>query len=703
MLNPNTNLMNKALTVFSLLFGVLFCSAQNEWTMIHPTTGTNNFQDVHFNSEMEGWVVGTDGIILYTNDGGVSWDTQHSNEDESFWSVFFIDDIEGWAVGWDDIYHTTDKGDTWTRQSRPPVSGDLMDVFFINQDTGWVVGTYRIILKTVNGGENWTKIMGTTANDKSFHHVEFVNDSVGCAVGGQMFSDGGFIMRTTDGGLNWTELPIGEYGGFKKIHFLDSVTGWICGYDRKLLKTTDAGLTWVEKGGLTNYPDDICFFDEMNGFISNGGQAWLTFDGGESWDSLVYTNSSNASHISCFEYNKCVLSGYGGTIIKSTDGASSWVSLTSSMRSPIKDIGFFNENFGLGITNSSYSRLISTYDGGHSWDYDTINSIFEYNQFKVYGTLGCLLDYNGHMLKSNNSGESWEIYDLPDIGEDKLFTDFQFINENVAFFCSYNGVLWETNNGGDSWIDRSFSDDYNLRKVHFVNEDLGWLIDHTEKNLLKTDNGGLSWTIEQFGDVYIFQPVDIFFVNENVGYLSTEEGILYKTIDGGDIWIEDFVFPSLSYSKIHFIDENEGWIKTHSSVSHTIDGGETWFNQQTFDYTSLRAMFFLDDYNAWLGGGYGLTAKSDFTVDIDNSLFEKETIKLFPNPATDYFEIDLVNENEKITEIKVVDIHGKCILHFSEINEFRYYKIDVSELLSGTYIIQIITDTEEIFKKFVVQ
>ena len=60
--------------------------------------------------------------------------------------------ILGWAVGnGGTILKTTDGGDNWT-QIPKFTNGDLQSVFFISEDTGWITGGYGIILKTTNGG-----------------------------------------------------------------------------------------------------------------------------------------------------------------------------------------------------------------------------------------------------------------------------------------------------------------------------------------------------------------------------------------------------------------------------------------------------------------------------------------------------------------------------------------------------------------------
>ena len=71
--------------------------------------------------------------------------------------VFFINADTGTVVGDDGtIIRTTDGGTTWTPQTSG-VTTVLRCVFFSNADSGTVVGEFGTILKTTNGGSSWTK------------------------------------------------------------------------------------------------------------------------------------------------------------------------------------------------------------------------------------------------------------------------------------------------------------------------------------------------------------------------------------------------------------------------------------------------------------------------------------------------------------------------------------------------------------------
>ena len=48
---------------------------------------------------MEGWAVGAEGTIIYTNDAGMHWTTQQSGTAHPLERIFFAGRTQGWAVG----------------------------------------------------------------------------------------------------------------------------------------------------------------------------------------------------------------------------------------------------------------------------------------------------------------------------------------------------------------------------------------------------------------------------------------------------------------------------------------------------------------------------------------------------------------------------------------------------------------------------
>ncbi|MDP2722061.1 MAG: YCF48-related protein [Bacteroidales bacterium] len=707
--------MKKTILLFFLLTFYSISFSQDEWTYIHPNPTLNQLADIHFNSENEGWIVGPDGLIMYTQDGGVNWITQHSNPAESFFSIFFIDDNEGWVVGWKKIYHTINKGATWEEQENPDIiySGSLMDVFFLNHDIGWIVGSNKTIFKTTDGGENWTKIMFSLgSNELSLLSVNFLSELYGCAVGTNYNPGDGLIMVTHDGGLTWTETIISppESAGFQRVLIQDSLVGWATGWSPaygivSLYKTIDGGSTWNVSGQHGGYITDIHFFNENNGIFVNGDIINLTFDGGETWDSIVQTGAiGSLTKLSCRGEQDIVATGNWGSIAKSFDSGSTWENVSSGMKASIYNIGFFNSMDGLAlglIGNTRY--FVRTSDGGYTWVNDTIIPNGEFYMMRIAGSSGYLLNTNSQMMKTNDAGENWELLDI--YPNHDLYKDFQFIDENNGFMCGNLGILTKTTNGGLTWENKSLQAENSFTSLFFINENLGWMIDNNGKTILKTQNGGDSWTTVSLTLQNDFQPIDVFFVNESKGFVATEEGMLFSTTDGGETWEEFYMFP---YSGIHtginFVSESEGWYRGGSSIYHTRDGGHSWTSKQTFfQYILIEDMFFLDSHQGWLGGSHGLVATYMMPDDINENNQELSPLIIFPNPAREIMEVQLQDKSDEITDIQIFNMQGQQVIHHINLPGSNFTTIDVSILKRGTHIICVTSIHSKNLLKFIVK
>ena len=83
---------------------------------------TSNFlcslSAIDFVNGQQGWVVGTKGAIFHTDNGGKSWNLQHTNDSFSLAAVSFTDALHGWAVGAHGVVlHTQDGGKNWNPQT----------------------------------------------------------------------------------------------------------------------------------------------------------------------------------------------------------------------------------------------------------------------------------------------------------------------------------------------------------------------------------------------------------------------------------------------------------------------------------------------------------------------------------------------------------------------------------------------------------
>jgi len=186
---------------------------------------------VFFINGNKGFVVGENGYIFKTTDGGTNWTSITSGISNTLNKIFFATDSIGYIAGsGGKILKTTDGGDHWTPLTSGTTS-DIPSLYFINKDTGFV-GTNSMILKTTDGGNSWVSVL-LNFTPTSIH---FSGTDYGYATGGNK------IIKTTDGGNTWNYMHSETANSIYRIFFTDSVTGYILGSNRTILKTVTGGM-----------------------------------------------------------------------------------------------------------------------------------------------------------------------------------------------------------------------------------------------------------------------------------------------------------------------------------------------------------------------------------------------------------------------------------------------------------------------------
>jgi len=317
-----------------LVFNVLI--SISKWYTVQYELTDNGFMAASAIDSINAYLVGVrdnvGGILLKTQDGGFAWNEIHPwTIEEVFFptGMQFLDINTGYvtAVGiWFSIfpvavlYKTTDGGNTWSLVygggSFEFVGKLWEDVFFVDYNNGWAVGAKGDIIHTSDGGNNW--ISQTVDTSFSLLACYFISSTEGWVVGGSYDTltgrgEGGVILHTTDGGNTWNVQIQDSAFQLWDVYFIDSQTGWACGYKDTLspgllLKTTDGGNTWIElyapqvsMGAYGLYSID--FVDPMTGFAAGGGSrtGWdnsyfgvflRTDDGGNNWyvDTVIFEN-----------------------------------------------------------------------------------------------------------------------------------------------------------------------------------------------------------------------------------------------------------------------------------------------------------------------------------------------------------------------------------------------------------------------------
>ena len=177
---------------------------------------------------------------------------------DNLFSVDFVDKSHGWAAGYyGTILKTKDGGKNWTHISLP--NTDLIRrIQFLDKDSGWLVTHRGRIMSSKDGGTTW-KIRYSVDNQINLRNIKFLDDSVGWAVGHE-----GTILYTNDGGETWANQSLSNFTGrdlprLNGLTVLSENSAMLAGEFGVIAETLDSGRTWT----IISPPDIKATFTEI--------------------------------------------------------------------------------------------------------------------------------------------------------------------------------------------------------------------------------------------------------------------------------------------------------------------------------------------------------------------------------------------------------------------------------------------------------
>ncbi len=481
---------------------------------------------------------------------------------------------------------TTGSG-AWTELNPKVPRVTYIGLHFVNKDTGWACGQSGAVIKTNNGGDEWT-ISETPLNNLLLKTHSY-NGQVVLITGYD-----GIILRSSDGGENFELIPSGAGSGIDLwgVRMLNDTLGWVCGLNQTLLKTLDAGLNWQPVStGLNQHYWSINFLNEMYGMIACGsGIVLKTTNGGNSWTQVQAGDTRSLYTIDIIDSLHIASAGASGKNVYSSDGGATWISNPDiPVFSATNCIDFIDADTG--YTVQDVYDIRKTTNRGQSWFGLPINMTSEWHiQLLNDGTgYSCGEEVGGtyalNFFKRTDQQENWSSLFL-----NINWSDVFFVNEMKGFFISSNvGTgIYKTEDGG-----------INYQKIENapIGYDLLFLDSLTGfiAGTHKTTDGGETWyQINEGGGRKVF------FVNDSIGW--SIDSHIYKTTNQGENWISQLTLPADNFTSIFFVDSLNGWA-TSRYIWHTTNGGNDWVQRNDIQLYFTRDIYFSSSDTGFVAEG----------------------------------------------------------------------------------------------------
>ncbi len=385
------------------------------------------------------------------------------------------------------------------------------------------------------------------------------------------------------------------------------------------------------------------------------------------------------------------------TIIVSTGFSQNWIIQNSITSEKLNSVFFTDTITGFAVGNSG--TILKTINGsdweiqGSETDSD-LNSVFFATNF-----VGYAVGNDGVILKTTDGGNYWENLNYE---SDKWLRSVHFVSVDTGFVAGTGDMILKTTDGGETWIELAAPASGPIWPIN--SESLVLVGDNTY--IFSSSNSGLNWDV--FGDGFYGSLNGIHFLDSNKGMIAGgtfAQGYnyseIYYTNNGGSswsLWIQDGNW----LNSVFLMSQNIAYsVGDNGEVFKTIDGGVNWNSQISGTSESLNSICFTDSGIGYIVGDAGIILKTKIEeVNIDELNHDQPSIHIYPNPIGIDSYLSIVGGD--LIEFSIISTNGQLVKS-GEFDKQGSFSIDIDNLISGLYILQLKTDNRLFSRKLVVK
>jgi hypothetical protein len=379
-----------------------------------------------------------------------------------------------------------------------------------------------------------------------------------------------------------------------------------------------------------------------------------------------------------------------------------------------------------------------TTDGGTTWTPGVVTTPTNYewsNISAISGTTawGCFYDATaggGGIFKTTDGGATWTAQTVG-------FTTASF-PDIVHFWDANNGIaigdpaggyfeIYTTTNGGTTWtrtatgsIPAPLSGEYGIVNLYSVLGNTVWFGTNTGR-MYKSVDKGLNWTVSVVSTVTTDVVTDVSFrtAQEGIATVVDAGGTVfspYKSTDGGATWSFLTVTSGTFFtSDLEAIPNSSAYVSTGANTtvstgsSYSVDGGATWVTIDTA--IQHTAQGWVNGSTGWCGGfntsatADGIYKYSGATLGVPALTRDNARMRLYPNPSSGQFTVQIGGAEPKDAYVTVVDIVGSVVYESTISNRSTVIQkpFDLTGISPGVYFVNVVNGTTRFSNKITIK
>ena len=255
--------------------------------------------------------VGERGVLLLSDDNGISWRQVQMPISTTLTAVQFVDARNGWAIGHSGVVlHSVDAGQSWSLQldgqraaalelleaqraaDMPGASDEaqqrlvmakrmvtdgadkpFLALNFSDAEHGMIVGAYGLAMRTDDGGKSWQSWMGHIPNVQGLHLYALARRAEAFYIAGEQ----GVLLRSLDGGKHFESLDGPYEGSYFSLAVQADGALLVGGLRGKIFRSRDRGDTFealtnpvpISLGSASRVGQQTLWVNQAGGLLSS--------------------------------------------------------------------------------------------------------------------------------------------------------------------------------------------------------------------------------------------------------------------------------------------------------------------------------------------------------------------------------------------------------------------------------------------------
>lgn len=274
--------------------------------------------------------------------------------------------------------------------------------------------------------------------------------------------------------------------------------------------------------------------------IGYGGLLLKTTNGGSSWDQISLPVNNSLFDIAFASPLTGYLCGAGGIVLKTTNGGNNWTQCITNTTLHLRTICLVDDNAGWFGGSSSDTLptyyadsgiIIKTINGGNDFQVEK-QFIMGVETIRCINSDTCFAIGNGadgnsvYVYRTINSGATWQ--NVYAFNTDHPLTSMVPFPSGRVLISWREAYFLESEDFGNSWTFRNSEAINQIYELSFPSSNIGYAVGYSY--ISKSMDGGYNWDTQNFG---YFRSISM--VNGTIGYSVTDDGKVFKTNNGGSL------------------------------------------------------------------------------------------------------------------------------------------------------------------------